>query len=120
METPLVLRAAKRALDNAEDATAALHHSDRGSQYASELLRDFLGHHGVVQSMSRRGNCYDNAAMESFWATLKTECGRSPWLQQLSQRHPRHAPGCASKHIPLHRTLLQSQTLALSPGLLLT
>ena len=76
-ETPLVLRAARRALDNAEDATAALHHSDRGSQYASELFRDFLAQQGVHQSMSRRGNCYDNAAMESFWATLKTECGKA-------------------------------------------
>jgi len=71
METPLVLHAARRAL---EGATAALHHSDRGSQYASELFRDFLEQQGVLQSMSRRGNCYDNAAMESFWATLKTEC----------------------------------------------
>ena len=71
METPLVLRAAMRALDG---ASAALHHSDRGSQYASELFRDFLAHQGVRQSMSRKGNCYDNAAMESFWATLKTEC----------------------------------------------
>ena len=71
METPLVLRAARRALDG---ATVALHHSDRGSQYASELFRDFLQAQGIEQSMSRRGNCYDNAAMESFWATLKTEC----------------------------------------------
>ena len=71
METPLVLRAVTRAL---EGATAALHPRDRGSQYASELFRDFLGQQGVLQSMSRRGICYDNAAMESFWATLKTEC----------------------------------------------
>lgn len=78
METRLVLRAALRALDG---ATATLHHSDRGSQYASELFRDFLGHQRVRQSMSRRGNCYDNAAMESFWATLKTQCGESPWLR---------------------------------------
>ena len=48
METPLVLRAAIRALDG---APTALHHSDRGSQYASELFRDFLGHQGVRQSM---------------------------------------------------------------------
>jgi len=76
METPLVLRAAKRALEGAvvQGTTATLHHSDRGSQYASELFRDFLKQQGVHQSMSRRGNCYDNAAMESFWATLKTEC----------------------------------------------
>ena len=69
METPLVLRAAGRAMPG-----ASIHHSDQGSQYASELFRDFLGHHGVLQSMSRKGNCYDNAAMESFWATFKTEC----------------------------------------------
>jgi transposase InsO family protein len=73
METSLVLRAAQRALANA-DANAKVHHSDRGSQYASETFRDFLQDNKVVQSMSRKGNCYDNALMESFWATLKTEC----------------------------------------------
>ena len=73
METFLVLRAAQRALADA-DAATAIHHSDRGSQYASELFRDFLQDSEVIQSMSRKGNCYDNAMMESFWATLKTEC----------------------------------------------
>jgi len=71
MEAPLVLRAAQRAL---ADTDAKIHHSDRGSQYASELFRDFLQNNDVVQSMSRKANCYDNALMESFWATLKTEC----------------------------------------------
>ena len=71
MEAPLVLRAAHCALAG---AGARLHHSDRGSQYASELFRDFLAQEGVTQSMSRKGNCYDNALMESFWGTLKTEC----------------------------------------------
>jgi putative transposase len=52
METSLVLRAAQRALAGAD---TALHHSDRGSQYASERFRDFLAGQGVVQSMSRRG-----------------------------------------------------------------
>lgn len=56
------------------DTSARLHHSDQGSQYKSELFRDFLQSQQVEQSMSRRGNCYDNALMESFWATLKTEC----------------------------------------------
>jgi putative transposase len=79
METPLVLRAAQRAFAQAAKVTAhtdeaIIHHSDRGSQYASELFRGFLQQHGVAQSMSRKGNCYDNAVMESFWATLKTEC----------------------------------------------
>ena len=71
METPLLLRAAERAL---ADTDARIHHSDRGSQYASELFRDFLQDNDVTQSMSRKANCYDNAMMESFWATLKTEC----------------------------------------------
>ena len=75
METPLVLRAAQRALADADaDTKAKIHHSDRGSQYASEMFRDFLQDNEVVQSMSRKANCYDNALMESFWATLKTEC----------------------------------------------
>ena len=71
METPLVLRAAQRALAG---VSAQIHHSDQGSQYASELFRDFLQGQEVTQSMSRKANCYDNAMMESFWATLKTEC----------------------------------------------
>ena len=50
-----------------------LHHSDRGVQYASEDYQQLLASHGITVSMSRRGNCYDNAMMESFWATLKTE-----------------------------------------------
>ncbi len=75
METPLVLRAATRAFAGAgAGAGAVIHHSDRGSQYASEMFRDFLQSQGIQQSMSRKANCYDNAAMESFWATLKTEC----------------------------------------------
>jgi putative transposase len=48
-------------------------HSDRGVQYACELFRAQLSKYGFVQSMSRRGNCYDNAPMESFFHTLKTE-----------------------------------------------
>ncbi len=75
METPLVLRAAQRALAGAgTPAGAKIHHSDRGSQYASEMFRDFLQDNEITQSMSRKANCYDNALMESFWATLKTEC----------------------------------------------
>lgn len=76
METPLVLRAAERAFAQTGQNTREkkIHHSDRGSQYASEAFRDFLKENRVDQSMSRKGNCYDNAMMESFWATLKTEC----------------------------------------------
>jgi transposase InsO family protein len=50
-----------------------LHHSDRGSQYCSREYRKLLAQYGVIASMSRKGNCYDNAPMESFWGTLKQE-----------------------------------------------
>jgi putative transposase len=52
---------------------ALLHHSDRGSQYTSEQFQKLLAGHGVTCSMSRSGNCWDNAAMESFFSSLKTE-----------------------------------------------
>ncbi len=50
-----------------------LHHSDRGVQYACEMYRSLLEEHGLIPSMSRTGNCYDNAVAESFFGTLKTE-----------------------------------------------
>jgi len=50
-----------------------IHHSDRGSQYASGEFRELLARHGVRCSMSGRGNCYDNAAMESFFGSMKVE-----------------------------------------------
>lgn len=54
-------------------ATELLHHSDQGSQYTSEAFQELLAEHGIQCSMSRSGNCWDNAAMESFFSTLKTE-----------------------------------------------
>jgi len=53
--------------------TELIHHSDRGSQYASNEYRAVLAKHGFKQSMSRKGNCYDNAMVESFFSTLKKE-----------------------------------------------
>ena len=73
MPTALVTRAFERAVQGERPSPGLLHHSDRGSQYASDAYRELLRHHGVVASMSRAGNCYDNARMESFWATMKTE-----------------------------------------------
>ena len=52
---------------------AVLHHSDRGSPYTREPFQRFLADHGVTCRMSRSGNCWDNAAMESFFSSLKTE-----------------------------------------------
>ena len=50
-----------------------MHHSDQGCTYASEDYQTFLDAHGITCSMSRRGNCYDNAVMEAFFSSLKTE-----------------------------------------------
>ena len=52
---------------------ASVVHSDRGSQFASAAYRQILAEHGLVASMSRQGNCYDNAFIESFWSSLKYE-----------------------------------------------
>lgn len=73
LATPLVLSALRLALGRRQPPVAWLHHSDRGSQYASAVYRAVLADHGAQLSMSRAGNCYDNAPMESFFATLKVE-----------------------------------------------
>jgi len=73
MPAALVCRALQMALTHRRPKRALLHHSDRGSQYASEEYRQLLTAHSLEPSMSRRADCYDNAAMESFFATLKTE-----------------------------------------------
>ena len=73
IDTPLVLKALAMALLHRRPPANLLFHSDRGVQYASADYRQALDQAGALASMSRRGNCYDNAAMESFWATLKLE-----------------------------------------------
>jgi putative transposase len=67
------LQALKRALVKRGHPTGVIHHSDRGVQYACREYRRELERHGLTASMSRKGNCYDNAAMEAFWSTLKRE-----------------------------------------------
>lgn len=75
LATQLPLQALQRALQTRGTGLRdLLHHSDRGCQYTSSQFRDSLRLRGITQSMSRKANCYDNAAMESFWATLKAEC----------------------------------------------
>jgi putative transposase len=73
LETSLVLTALERAIAVRRPGPGVTVHSDRGVQYASMSYRTALARHGLVPSMSRRANCYDNAAMESFWSTLKLE-----------------------------------------------
>jgi putative transposase len=72
MKAELVLDAFNMGVERRGRAPIVAH-SDRGSQYASALFRDELAKHDCIQSMSRRGNCWDNAVAESFFATLKTE-----------------------------------------------
>jgi len=73
LATSLPLAALNMALAQRHPPAGLIHHSDRGVQYASESYRQRLAAAGVVPSMSRRGNCYDNALMESFWSSLKRE-----------------------------------------------
>lgn len=77
LKTTLVQEALSQAIGSRKPAAGLLHHSDRGCQYASEDYRAELQKIKSLPSMSAAGNCYDNAAMESFWSTLKTE-----WLHQ--------------------------------------
>ena len=73
IDTALVLKALDMALLHRQPTAKILFHSDRGVQYASADYRRALAQAGLVASMSRKGNCYDNATMESFWSTLKLE-----------------------------------------------
>lgn len=73
MTTTLTLRALEMALQQRSVAGGLLHHSDRGSQYGSLAYQQQLATRGIRCSMSRPGNCWDNAVVESFFATLKTE-----------------------------------------------
>jgi putative transposase len=70
----LVEQALSLALAQRKPAAGVLHHSDRGCQYTSEASQRFLKTHDIQVSMSRRGNCWDNAVMERFFGTLKREC----------------------------------------------
>lgn len=69
----LVLSALRMAIANRQPPAGLLHHSDRGSQYCAHAYRQLQTEYKMVTSMSRKGNCHDNAAMESFFATLKKE-----------------------------------------------
>jgi putative transposase len=73
MTSQLVSDALMMALWRRGKPKGLLHHSDQGSQYTSEDFQNHLKAHGIECSMSRRGNCWDNAAMESFFSSLKTE-----------------------------------------------
>jgi transposase InsO family protein len=79
----LVLKALAMAIRRRCPNAGLLHHSDQGSRYASEDYQKVLEAHGITCSMSRRGNCIDNAAMESWFSTFKSE--RGEWFESYAQ-----------------------------------
>jgi len=85
MTTSLVNDALFMALKTRSPDQGLLWHTDRGSQYASDSHRELLKAYGIVQSMSRRGNCYDNAVAESFFHSLKTELTHHMKFETRSQ-----------------------------------
>jgi putative transposase len=82
------LQALNRALVKRGNPRGVIHHSDRGIQYACAQYRRALERQGLVASMSRKGNCYDNAAMEAFWSTLKREAMEDSerWTKDRTRR----------------------------------
>jgi transposase InsO family protein len=87
MRTSLVCDALRMALAARRPAPGVIFHTDRGSQYTSVEFGQLLGSHGVVQSLSRPRQCWDNAVAESFFATLKTELVyRSAWPTRAAMR----------------------------------
>ena len=86
MEASLVEDALKMALQQRQPEAGLLHHSDQGRQYTSVVYQHRLANAHCQVSMSRTGNCYDNAAMESFFGTLKTECASQPFATRAQAR----------------------------------
>ena len=96
IDSELVVSAMSMAVSQRKAVTGLLHHSDRGSQYASEVFQAFLDEHNIVCSMSRKGNCWDNACMESFFGSLKTE-----WLSHKKYQTRQEAKDDIFKYIEL-------------------
>lgn len=96
MKTELVSSALKQAIGRTGAKKGLLVHSDRGVQYASKDYQKLLKKHGFICSMSRKGNCYDNAPMESFWGKLKVE-----WLNDYTFNTRKEAKQAVFEYIEL-------------------
>lgn len=96
LRTELALAALTMALERRRPPGALLHHSDQGTQYASDAYQRVLRAHGIEASMSRRGNCWDNAVVESFFATLKLEL-----IEPRSWRTRREVRAAVSEYLEL-------------------
>src|SRR5689334_19704984 len=82
----LALAALDMAIARQRPAPGLVHHSDRGVQYAAHEYRKRLRQHGMLCSMSRKGDCWDNAPMESFFGSLKTELDDGPFETRQAAR----------------------------------
>lgn len=107
INTALVEKALESALFHRDYSSGVLFHSDRGVQYASENYQSLLNQNGIVNSMSRKGNCWDNAVVESFFHSLKQE-----WLHHQNFKTRDEARNCVFEYIEgfynrhrLHSTL---------------
>lgn len=86
MEEELVTSALQMATTRRRPGEGLLHHTDRGSQYAAHEYQQLLAAHKMQVSMSRKGDCYDNAVMESFFSTLKSECATGIYNSRAEAR----------------------------------
>jgi transposase InsO family protein len=86
MTEPLILESLQQAIRSRQPRRALIHHSDRGGQYAGHAFRAVLHRAAMRQSMSRAGNCYDNAFMESCFGTIKTELEMTEYDNSLQAR----------------------------------
>ena len=98
MTKNLVTQSLFRAVAAKRPEKGLMHHSDRGSQYCSPRIQEMLEQFGMTASMSGKGNCYDNAPMESFWGTLKQEL--------VYHRHLQNQAGGNTGHYGIYRDLL--------------
>lgn len=97
IDARLTMAALKAAIEHRRPPRGCIHHSDRGSQYAAQAYRDLLAGHGLLGSMGRRGNPYDNAKMESFMKTLKVE-GVYPMAFETHDDVAEHLPRFIEKY----------------------
>ena len=104
LTTSLVSQSLVRAVAAKRPSKGLIHHSDRGSQYCSHEYRNILHRFGLKASMGRKGNCFDNAPMESFWGTLKQEL-----VHHRRYRTRREAIGDITEYIEIFYNRLRRQ-----------
>jgi len=97
MKKALVIRALMMAINLSKPPPGLIHHSDRGSQYASHDYQKLLKQHGMVPSMSRKGNCWDNAPVERFFSSLKRE-----WTADLLYRTRQEAIADVREYVTVY------------------